>query len=145
MIERRTGQGDSMVKKHSYSKTDRLLKPKEFSRTIKSGKRFTTVNYTVYVLKNSLSRHRLGLAVSARVANGPGRVRLKRLLREFFRLNRDKLSSASILPFDKDNNTPEKEKTVDIVISAKKSAGTDRGPKKLLDVEKELLGLFKRG
>jgi ribonuclease P protein component len=133
MIERRTGQGESMVKKHSYSKTDRLLKPKEFSWTIKNGKRLTTVNYTVYVLENSLCRHRLGLAVSARVANGPGRVRLKRLLREFFRLNRDKLSSLSI-----------SSSNVDIVISAKKSAGTDRGPKKLLDVEKELLGLLVR-
>lgn len=122
-----------MVKKHSYSKTDRLLKPKEFSWTIKNGKRLTTVNYTVYVLENSLCRHRLGLAVSARVANGPGRVRLKRLLREFFRLNRDKLSSLSI-----------SSSNVDIVISAKKSAGTDRGPKKLLDVEKELLGLLVR-
>ncbi|MBE9528255.1 MAG: ribonuclease P protein component [Proteobacteria bacterium] len=134
-----------MVKKHSFSKTDRLLNPKEFSRTIKNGKRFTTVNYTVYVLENSLCRHRLGLAVSARVANGPGRVRLKRLLREFFRLNRDKLSSASIVPSGKDSDTQEEQRTADIVISARRSAGTDKGPKRLFEVEKELLGLFKPG
>mgnify|MGYP002725764118 CR=1 FL=1 len=133
-----------MVKKHSFSKTDRLLTPKEFSRTIKNGKRFTTKNYTVYVLENSLCRHRLGLAVSARVANGPGRVRLKRLLREFFRLNRPKLPSAPECSTGNSSDTQEKHKTVDIVISARRAAGTDRGPKQLRDVETELLGLFNR-
>ncbi len=52
MIERKTGWEEMMVKEYSFSKTDRLLNPKEFSQAINNGKRFTTVNYTVYVLEN---------------------------------------------------------------------------------------------
>ncbi len=131
-----------MAKEYSLTKADRLLKPVEFSGVIKNGRRFTTKSFTVYVLKNSFNRHRLGLAVSARVTNGPGRVKLKRLLREFFRLNKKKLS---FIPSGRNNSTchiSQKHQTVDIVFSAKRFAGTEKGPKRLKDIEIELFELF---
>lgn len=72
----------------SFPKEDRLLKPEEFTRVRRAGKRLATRSFTLYLLPNGLGRRRLGLSVSAKVGNSVKRSRAKRLLREFFRTNR---------------------------------------------------------
>lgn len=71
----------------SFTKEDRLLKPGEFARVRKAGKRLTTRGFTLYILANGLGRSRLGLSVSAKTGGAVKRNRVKRLLREFFRQN----------------------------------------------------------
>ncbi len=74
---------------HSFAKSERLLKPAEFVKARKLGTRFHTRSFTLFILPNGLGRRRLGLSVSARVGNSVRRNRIKRLLREFFRLNKN--------------------------------------------------------
>lgn len=97
---------------HGLSKKQRLLKPGEFSRVFKAGKRLSTRNFLVCVLKHGRvvdepAITRLGVSVSSASGNAVARNRIKRLVREFFRLKRD-----AIFP----------EITADIVITLKKNS-----------------------
>lgn len=103
---------------YSFARSERLLKPDEFVKVRKSGKRFYTKSFTVFILPNSLGRRRLGLSAGSRVGNAVRRNRIKRLLREFFRLNKGSFPDET-----------------DILISVK-NAGYVNG---LRDVESELI------
>lgn len=82
-------------KPFSFTKAERLLKPDDFLKVKKSGKRYSTRSFTIFVLPNSLERRRLGLSVSSRVGGAVKRNRMKRLLREFFRLNKETFPASS--------------------------------------------------
>ncbi len=74
--------------KRTFVKRERLKSFKDFKRICSRGERVRTKNFIIYALLNDLKLSRLGLTVSAKVTNSPGRSRIKRLLREFFRLNK---------------------------------------------------------
>lgn len=84
-------------RKYSFSSDSRLLKSSEFNEVRKKGRRFFTKNFIIYTLYNGLDRNRLGITASARVGNSVKRNRVKRLLREFFRLNNGKISPGNPL------------------------------------------------
>ena len=71
-----------------FTEEERLRKAEDFSRTRKKGKKTTTKNLFIYIISNDKGIRRLGLSVSKRVGHSPKRARTKRLLREFFRLNK---------------------------------------------------------
>lgn len=108
---------------HGFTTRERLLASAEFREVRKKGKRHASKDFVIHVLPTEKGFARLGLSVSTRVGGAVRRNRVKRLLREFFRLNKHLLPPSS-----------------DILVSARKGVSI----KGLEDVEKELGFLIKR-
>ena len=84
--------GDLQVGEFSFKKYERLRKQKEFFAVKKEGTRIHTRNFVLLIRRNDLPYYRLGIIVSKKVGNAVVRNRIKRCLREFFRLNRNKFA-----------------------------------------------------
>ncbi len=70
-------------------KRERLRKPSEFRRVYESGKRFEGRFMTVFILPSKTEFQRFGVTASKKaIGNAVARNRVKRLLRETFRLNK---------------------------------------------------------
>lgn len=116
-----------MAKKFGFSKAERLTKDKEFRRVFKKGKSFANNNLVIYVYQRDFSegkQARLGLVLSRKLGKAVKRNKLKRRLREIFRLHKYLLK-------------PE----LDIIFLPQ--------PKAILsdyqDLEKSILNLFRKG
>ena len=114
-----------MLGAHRFTKRERLRATPLFIRARREGKRYRTERFIIYIVPNDKGFRRLGLSVGSHVGGSVKRNRLKRLLREFFRLNKGLFPASS-----------------DIVISVKR--GADTSGIGYRDVEQELTALFKR-
>jgi len=110
------------VQRASFTREERLRRSGEFLRAKKEGKRHLTESFVIYAAPNTLGARRLGISAGSRVGAAARRNRIKRLLKEFFRLNKNLFPESS-----------------DILISVKKTTAV----KNYGDIEKELKGLFK--
>ncbi len=72
----------------SLKKEQRLRKRKDFTRLFEHGQAFRGKNLDCYVYPNSLDFSRLGIVTSRKVGNAVVRNRIRRLLRECFRMNK---------------------------------------------------------
>ena len=68
-----------------------IKKNDEFKTVYECGKSYANKYLVMYVHKNDREKNRLGISVSKKVGNSIVRHRLTRLIRETFRLNKDKL------------------------------------------------------
>ena len=76
----------------SFTKADRILKRGEYTALSKSGKRVQTAEFIAYFIPARYDRSRLGVTVTKKVGQAVERNRIKRMVREFFRINRHCLS-----------------------------------------------------
>jgi ribonuclease P protein component len=67
--------------------TKSLKKNKDFQQVYKKGKSFANKYLIMYVLDNHLPENRLGISTSKKVGNSVERHRLKRLIKESYRLS----------------------------------------------------------
>lgn len=74
-----------------FSRRTRLRKQAEFVRVLRRGRRLIDGRITLWGLENQTGATRLGLTVSRRHGDAVQRNRLKRILREAFRLSRARL------------------------------------------------------
>ena len=69
-----------------------MLKNKwEFERVYKNGKRYWNKIFVMYIMPNKINMTRLGLTVSKKVGKSVKRNRVKRLIRESFRLSQEQI------------------------------------------------------
>jgi len=75
-----------------FSKADRILKSSEFKELSKFGKKLQNRQFIVIYSHSRVKRTRLGITASKKVGKAIERNRIKRHIREFFRLNRHNIS-----------------------------------------------------
>ncbi len=78
---------------YKLSKQGSLRKNKNFQTVYKTGKSFANKMMVLYVLPKSNDDRRIGFAAGKRLGNAVVRNRMKRLLREAYRLNQARLIS----------------------------------------------------
>ncbi|MBW2392248.1 MAG: ribonuclease P protein component [Deltaproteobacteria bacterium] len=96
-----------LKKRFSFRRHERLRRRKDYELAFRHGSRRHTQNFTIILRPNGLKFSRLGVTVGKKVGNAVKRNRVKRCLREFFRLHKHKLPPSH-----------------DLVIVAKKDAAT---------------------
>lgn len=112
--------------RQSLPKEGRIRRHADYALCYAQGRRHYSGNFIVFILPRPGSgRTRVGTAVSRKVGKAVTRNRLKRLLREFYRLHQ------ALLPYDSD-----------VVTVAKKHAG--QSDLTLERVSAELRPLFRR-
>ena len=85
---------DACPLQYSFTKPDRILKRHEYMALAKSGRRIQNENFIAVFASGRHDRPRLGITVTKKVGQAVKRNRIKRLVREFFRLNRQFISGA---------------------------------------------------
>ncbi len=73
--------------------TDSLKNNRDFVNVYTSGRSYANKYLVIYTLKNNSDRNRLGISVSKKVGNSVVRHRLKRLIKESYRLHEKMFNS----------------------------------------------------
>ena len=76
------------MNRNTYTKADRIRKSEDYRILSKRGKRHYSDIFIFVSRKNQFLRSRLGVTVSKKVGNAVTRNRIKRIIRDYFRLNR---------------------------------------------------------
>jgi len=111
------------LRKFFFKKKDKILKRREFLQLKRCGKRIQSRNFIVKYSDGRVKQNRIGITVSKKLGNAVKRNKIKRLIREYFRNNRDKIAEF-----------------MDINVIAKKKAGEISADM----VFKSLDGIFNR-
>jgi len=80
-----------MMPENGFPKKERLLKRSDYLHLSKTGKKYHRKRFFCILKKGSGQRPRLGITVTKKVGCAVERNRIKRVCREFFRLNRNRL------------------------------------------------------
>ncbi|NLA74794.1 MAG: ribonuclease P protein component [Deltaproteobacteria bacterium] len=80
------------MRQYSFPKQERLLNNNDFVNLNRLGKRFHTKHFLIIIKENNTDICRFGVTVTKKTGNAVKRNRVKRLLREYFRLNKKSFS-----------------------------------------------------
>jgi ribonuclease P protein component len=105
-------------------KNERIKKNSQFRFIYSRGKSYSNDKLVLYMFRNKKNVNRIGLSVSKKIGNSVVRNRIKRLIRESYRLNKDTCK-----------------KGFDIIFIAR--IGSKNA--KYKDIEKSVINLIKKG
>jgi ribonuclease P protein component len=77
--------------KLSFPKSKRIINNRQFKDILANGRRVRDKILTIYIAPNDCGYSRLGISISSSCGIAVERNHIKRLLRESFRLNQDKI------------------------------------------------------
>jgi len=80
------------LRKFFFKKKDKILKRREFLQLKRCGKKIQDRNFIVIYSDGRFEKNRIGITVSKKIGNAVKRNKIKRLIREHFRVNRDKIA-----------------------------------------------------
>lgn len=86
-----------VMKKFKLDKKLRLCKNRNFQAVYRGGKSYANRQAVLYVMPNKSKNLRVGFAAGKRLGGAVVRNRVKRLLREAYRLNQDKIKKGADL------------------------------------------------
>jgi len=99
----RAGLSCCAMKTQSLPKAYLLTKKSEYTKVYRHGKRVHGENFSLILLPNNSEHNRLGISIHGQLKGAAKRNRIKRIIREFFRLNKlflqEKSSTSCKLPF----------------------------------------------
>lgn len=72
-----------------FTRNERLRRQGDFSNLFKNGKRIKLPGLTLIYMPNGLKWHRIGIGIGRKFGKAVQRNRAKRVLREFYRRNKD--------------------------------------------------------
>ena len=94
MVGEAPGKGRQGMESQTFGKDDRIRKRQDYLRIYEQGVRIHSARFTIITCRNQSGIRRLGTTVSKKAGNAVQRNRIKRLLREFFRLNKSRLPAS---------------------------------------------------
>ena len=92
--------------KNTFRKHEKIHKKKEYLTIYREGRRSYGENFTIITHRHISGPRRLGITVSKKAGDAVRRNRIKRLLREFFRLNKLLLSESQDIVIIGKKNIP---------------------------------------
>ena len=90
-------------------KTTMLKKNYEFKYVLDRGKRYSGKYIDIYIKRNKLNEKKIGIPVSSKIANSVNRNKIKRLIRENYRLieNEINIGNSFVILWKKNRNIKE--------------------------------------
>jgi ribonuclease P protein component len=77
-----------------FTKAERLRKRQEFRQVYAAGRRYSLSLFTVFALPTPRGKTRLGVTVTKKIGRAVKRNRAKRLIREVFRRNKNRIGGS---------------------------------------------------
>ncbi|MGA2517609.1 MAG: ribonuclease P protein component [Thermodesulfobacteriota bacterium] len=104
-----------------FTEKERITQPQDFRKVMKFGRRISSRSFILFIHKNECAFHRLGIVAKKEIGPATFRNRMRRYIREFFRLHKHHVKGC-----------------YDFILMIKKGCSINRGQ----EAEEELSRLF---
>ncbi|HOK39939.1 MAG TPA: ribonuclease P protein component [bacterium] len=71
-----------------FKKYEHLKRQKDFEKVFRNGSKKISDKFIIYYIKNNLPYSRIGISIKRKIGKAVKRNRIRRLIREYFRLNK---------------------------------------------------------